>query len=279
MRLTFRRLSLCILALLALSGGSENAIAQEDRTAIDESLLGSLEPSDDPDEPLSGFYNTADLSLVITGGNSAATTIGLRNLAEYYWENSSLRFDVGGLSTESRSREDRVAVETGDGGFEVVEAERQKKLEAGKRSAEDKGEQPASKRPAANMAIQAPAPRPKAAAEPEKLEPLPHETLFNKASSTATCVMACGRTASKGFSTCCRSCKNTNAKRHGPKCEEYNAALDGHIVKKLESDMAESERYAQKRTSAEEEPAGREEGRSAGNPSRLEEGPRGHERE
>ena len=129
MRLKFRVQSSLFLALYVLSGLSGNAIAQENRSAVDETILASLEPADDPDEPLSGFYDTADLSLVITGGNSAATTFGLRNLAEYYWEKSSLRFDLGGLSTQSRSREDRIAVETGDGGFEVIEAERQKTAE------------------------------------------------------------------------------------------------------------------------------------------------------
>ena len=129
MRLKFRVQSSLFLALYLLSGLSGNAIAQEDRSAVDETILASLEPADDPDEPLSGFYDTADLSLVITGGNSAATTFGLRNLAEYYWEKSSLRFDLGGLSTQARSREDRIAVETGDGGFEVIEAERQKTAE------------------------------------------------------------------------------------------------------------------------------------------------------
>jgi len=129
MRLAIRTPSSVLLALALLSGWSGIAIAQQDRSAVDETVLGSLKPADDPDEPLSGFYDTADLSLVITGGNSAATTFGLRNLAEYYWEKSSLRFDLGGLSTESRSRDDRVAVETGDGGFEVVEADRQKTAE------------------------------------------------------------------------------------------------------------------------------------------------------
>ena len=129
MRLKFRIRSSLFLVLCALAGLGRNAIAQEDRSAVDETILSSLQPADDPDEPLSGFYDTADLSLVITGGNSSATTFGLRNLAEYYWEKSSLRFDLGGLSTQSRAREDRVAVETGDGGFEVVEAERQKTAE------------------------------------------------------------------------------------------------------------------------------------------------------
>lgn len=129
MRITIRTLSSVLLALALLSGWSGIAIAQQSRSAVDETILGTLTPADDPDEPPSGFYDTADLSLVITGGNSSITTFGLRNLAEYYWENSSLRFDLGGLSTESRSTDDRFAVETGDGGFEVVEAERQKTAE------------------------------------------------------------------------------------------------------------------------------------------------------
>ena len=78
MRLAIRTLSSVLLGLALLSGWSGIAIAQQDRSAVDDSLLGSLKPADDPDEPLSGFYNTADLSLVITGGNSAATTFGLR---------------------------------------------------------------------------------------------------------------------------------------------------------------------------------------------------------
>ncbi len=129
MRITIRTLSPVLLALALLSGWSGIAIAQQSRSAVDETILGTLRPADDPDEPPSGFYDTADLSLVITGGNSAITTFGLRNLAEYYWEKSSLRFELGGLSTESRSTDERFAVETGDGGFEVVEAERQKTAE------------------------------------------------------------------------------------------------------------------------------------------------------
>ena len=129
MHTTRRTMMLALLAMALLAGRSEIAIAQDDRNAVNEEVLGALAREDDPDEPLSGFYNTADLSLVITGGNSAATTLGLRNLAEYYWEASSLRFDLGGLSSESRSADDRVAVETGDGGFDVVEADRQKTAE------------------------------------------------------------------------------------------------------------------------------------------------------
>jgi putative salt-induced outer membrane protein YdiY len=122
-------LAFVFLVTVALSGAFvQTGYAQEDR-AVDEDALSTLAPEDDPDEPLAGFYDTADLSLVITGGNSSSTSFGFRNLAEYYWPSSSLRFDAGGLSTTARSREDRVAVGTGEGDFEVVDGDRQKTAE------------------------------------------------------------------------------------------------------------------------------------------------------
>ncbi len=121
------RLPLFTLLLLLLAGRSGHA--QEDQAPVNEDVLGALAPDEDPDEPLEGFYDTADLSLVITGGNSSATTFGLRNLAEYYWPTSSLRLDIGGLSTSSRAQEDRFARGTGEDDFEVVNPERQKTAE------------------------------------------------------------------------------------------------------------------------------------------------------
>ncbi len=129
MRVTTRTLLLSLITLALLGTRAGVATAQDDRAAVDETVLAALAPDDDPDEPLSGFYDTADLSLVITGGNSSTTTFGLSNLAEYYWEKSSLRFRFGGLSTDSRPPEDRTAVQTGDGGFEVVEPDKQKTAE------------------------------------------------------------------------------------------------------------------------------------------------------
>jgi hypothetical protein len=117
-----------IIALAFVPGSVQTAFAQEDR-AVDEDALATLAPEEDPDEPLDGFYDTADLSIVITGGNSSSTSFGFRNLAEYYWPTSSLRFDVGGLRTDSRAREDRIAVGTGEGDFTIVDAERQKTAE------------------------------------------------------------------------------------------------------------------------------------------------------
>ncbi|MEJ2547233.1 MAG: DUF481 domain-containing protein, partial [Gemmatimonadota bacterium] len=117
------------LALALTVGSVRVAFAQEDRAPVDEGALSVLAPEDDPEEPLDGFYDTADLSIVITGGNSSATTIGFRNLAEYYWPTSSLRFDIGGLSTDARSSDDRFAVGTGEDDFVVVEPERKKTAE------------------------------------------------------------------------------------------------------------------------------------------------------
>lgn len=118
--------SIIALAFTAVLAGP--AAAQEDRV-VDDAALSTLAPEDDPEEPLDGFYDTADLSIVITGGNSSSTSFGLRNLAEYYWPTSSLRLDIGGLMTDSRAREDRFAVGTGDGDFTVVDGERQKTAE------------------------------------------------------------------------------------------------------------------------------------------------------
>lgn len=130
MRASTRTLPLLLITLALLGTWTGVATAQDDRSAVDETVLAALAPDDDSDEPLSGFYDTADLSLVITGGNSSTTTFGLSNLAEYYWTKSSLRFDFGGLSTNSRPPEDRKAVETGDGGFEIVEPARQTTAES-----------------------------------------------------------------------------------------------------------------------------------------------------
>ncbi|MCL7956506.1 MAG: DUF481 domain-containing protein [marine benthic group bacterium] len=129
MRKLSRPALMAALAMAMTIGQVRTAYGQENRAPVDEDALNVLAPEDDPEEPLDGFYDTADLSIVITGGNSSATTFGFRNLAEYYWPTSSLRFDVGGLSTDSRSNEDRVAVGTGETDFEVIEPERKKTAE------------------------------------------------------------------------------------------------------------------------------------------------------
>ncbi len=126
----FSHLMFVTALAVSFAGASvRTAFGQEDRAPVDESALSVLAPEDDPEEPLAGFYDTADLSIVITGGNSSATTFGFRNLAEYYWPTSSLRFDIGGLSTDARSNEDRVAVGTGLDDFEVIQPERKKTAE------------------------------------------------------------------------------------------------------------------------------------------------------
>jgi len=114
---------------LFLFGASGPLRAQED---IHGAALDALAApaADDGEEEKAGFYDTADLSLVITGGNSSALTLGAKNLAEYYWPRSILRFDIGGIRTDARNQEDRFAVGTGPGDFEIVQPERKTTAEA-----------------------------------------------------------------------------------------------------------------------------------------------------
>lgn len=93
-------------------------------------IAGPLEAQEAEEEERLGFYDTADLSLVITGGNSSATTLGFGNVAEYLWTRSALRFDVGGIRTDARDSENRFAVGTGPGDFEIIEPESETTAEA-----------------------------------------------------------------------------------------------------------------------------------------------------
>jgi putative salt-induced outer membrane protein YdiY len=115
-------------AVVLLFGAAGPLHAQEDIHGAAVDALTA--PAADDEEEKAGFYDTADLSLVITGGNSSATTLGAKNLAEYYWPRSLLRFDVGGLRTDAANREDRIAVGSGPGDFEIVEPERTTTAEA-----------------------------------------------------------------------------------------------------------------------------------------------------
>ncbi len=111
-----------------LAGAAAPARAQEDIHG--DALTVMAAPAGDEEEPKRGFYDKADLSLVITGGNSSATTFGVKNLAEYYWTRSSLRFEVGGIRTDSRNPDERRAVGTGLDDFEIVQPDRRTTAEA-----------------------------------------------------------------------------------------------------------------------------------------------------
>jgi len=46
------------------------------------------------EEPRLGWSNTADLSLVVAGGNSQSTTVGLSDTLQHLWKNARLEFEV-----------------------------------------------------------------------------------------------------------------------------------------------------------------------------------------
>jgi putative salt-induced outer membrane protein len=72
------------------------------------------------DEREPGLYDEAELSLVVTAGNSESNAFGLKNRLERLWPSSRLTFDLGGIRIES-GRVTRQAVGTGPNDFEVQE--------------------------------------------------------------------------------------------------------------------------------------------------------------
>src|SRR5437868_10396302 len=69
--------------------------------------------------PKLGSSNNTELGVVLTTGNSRATSVGLRNLYVYRWSNAELRWEGGWLRVASRNG-NRFAVGSPDD-FEVVE--------------------------------------------------------------------------------------------------------------------------------------------------------------
>ncbi len=65
-------------------------------------LLPGAAMAQDPPPP--GWYKTTELTSVWTGGNSAASTFGLKNDLRRLWESARFRFEAGGLRTESSTR-------------------------------------------------------------------------------------------------------------------------------------------------------------------------------
>ena len=66
-----------------------------------------------------GWYDTAELSLVSTSGNSESTTFGFKNKLERLWDDARFTLDLGGIRAEA-DRDDRFAVGT-PGAFRVVD--------------------------------------------------------------------------------------------------------------------------------------------------------------
>lgn len=96
-----RRAGSCVtLSLLALALGPRSELsAQEER------------------EP--GWYDQAELSLVVTAGNTQSNTFGIKNRLERIFPSARLAFDAGGLRVESGTTV-RTAIGT-PGDFAVIE--------------------------------------------------------------------------------------------------------------------------------------------------------------
>ena len=72
-----------------------------------------------PAEPKLGTSNSTELGLVVTTGNSRATSVGFRNVYLYRWTNRELGWETGWLRAASRDG-DRFAVVRGTA-FDVVD--------------------------------------------------------------------------------------------------------------------------------------------------------------
>lgn len=66
-----------------------------------------------------GWYDQAEVSFVLTAGNSESSTLGVQNRLERLFSDSKLAFDAGGIRVETRSTE-RSAIGTPDD-FVIVE--------------------------------------------------------------------------------------------------------------------------------------------------------------
>ena len=79
----WKTMTMCLILLLG--AGSGLALAQED-----------------PDEePELGWFNTTDLSFVLTEGNSAARTLGFANRLRRVWAEARFQFDITGVRSDT----------------------------------------------------------------------------------------------------------------------------------------------------------------------------------
>ncbi len=85
----------------------------------------AVTPSEAQDDANTGLYFTGELSTVSTFGNSESLTLGVSTTLGHLWENSELKFEGGGVRTES-SIKTRTATGTPQS-FTVVDQKRTEK--------------------------------------------------------------------------------------------------------------------------------------------------------
>jgi putative salt-induced outer membrane protein YdiY len=106
------RVTLAGAALALLAAPS----ARAQQTGIPTAATAVDEKAFKPDEP--GLYANADLSYVLTSGNSSSSSLGFKGDLTRRWEKHSLGFATGGIRASSSSADSRYAVGTPDD-FEV----------------------------------------------------------------------------------------------------------------------------------------------------------------
>jgi len=74
-----------------------------------------------PDAPKLGAVDSAELGLIVATGNARSTSLGVRNVYTYRWNDAELGWEAGWLRAASRNG-DRYAVSTSSG-FDIVEPE------------------------------------------------------------------------------------------------------------------------------------------------------------
>jgi putative salt-induced outer membrane protein YdiY len=102
-------LAVAVLFLLAGPARAQQVATPTEAKAVDDKAFKADAP---------GTYANADLSYVLTSGNSSSSTLGFKGDVTHRWGKSSLGFAAGGL-TASSSPDTRYAVGT-PGDFEVV---------------------------------------------------------------------------------------------------------------------------------------------------------------
>lgn len=81
--------------------------------------------AEEKEEPKRSFTDSAEFSLVQTGGNSEASTLGFKNLFQYKWTNALLTVKAGGIRVENTTFT-RFALGT-EGEYTVVEEKKTEK--------------------------------------------------------------------------------------------------------------------------------------------------------
>lgn len=82
--------------------------------------VGLARPVLAEDEKKLGWYDSAEVAFVATGGNSESKTLGLKNTLSHHWETARFQLDAGALRAESETVT-RSAVGTGANSFTLTE--------------------------------------------------------------------------------------------------------------------------------------------------------------